>query len=310
MNSKIRTKLIDYPLREPYSTHNGYHYSERCIKRPMSGNKSSPSKAPSKAPSTPDKQQQRPSSSGIGAGKESIVPKTAGSPSVTTHKTGLKGGGASSPTQKNNKGKGENKDHNSHALESLINNQNNDNNNKSDNQLESTNSNAKEAKEGSAPFIATTSSVGVGAIIGEQIGTAANTHNAAEYEEKGLFFHIKIRVFGYGFDPSYSHGYCVDDTPAGISHPVGELYIDIKTVTLKQLRPIIQYNRTGHMDRRSMMFQEALFIMERLVNKYGRPKSDLKKYQFGWINRGNFQVCQLNSPYLMLLFVMLCWFDF
>jgi hypothetical protein len=127
-------------------------------------------------------------------------------------------------------------------------------------------------------------SVGVGAIVGDA------PESAVPFEEKGLFFHIKIRVYGHGFDPTYSHGYCVDDTPCGISHPIGELYIDIRTVTIKQLRPIIQYNRTGHMDRRSKMFQEALFIMERLVNKFERPKEDLKKYQFGWINRGNNKV--------------------
>ena len=39
------------------------------------------------------------------------------------------------------------------------------------------------------------------------------------------------------------------------------------------------------MDKRSKMFQEALFIMERLRNPYGRPKEELNKYIFGWIHK-------------------------
>jgi hypothetical protein len=104
-------------------------------------------------------------------------------------------------------------------------------------------------------------------------------------EDKGLRFTIKIRVWGQGFDESISHGYCVDDTPFGISHPIGDIYIDVRTVTFKQLRPMIQYCRTGHMDKRSMMFQEALFIMSRLPNIYSRPKEELKRFQFGFINK-------------------------
>ncbi len=105
--------------------------------------------------------------------------------------------------------------------------------------------------------------------------------------EKALRFHIKIRVYGKGFDEKYSHGYCVDDTPFGISHPIGELYIDVRTTNFVQLRPVIQYNRTNHMDRRSIMFQEALFIMERLPNLYNRPKVELNKYQFGFVDVRN-----------------------
>lgn len=108
-----------------------------------------------------------------------------------------------------------------------------------------------------------------------------------EIEDKALRFHLKIRVFGRGFDEGVSHSYCVDDTPFSISHPIGELYVDVRKVTFKQLRPQIQYNRTKHMDRRSMMFQEALFIMGRLPNLYDRPKLQWNKYLFGFLDRNS-----------------------
>ena len=101
---------------------------------------------------------------------------------------------------------------------------------------------------------------------------------------KDLRFHIKVRVYGHAIDTSTSHGYLVDDTPAGISAVIGELFIDIRTVNLKQVRPMIQYNRTGHMDKRSLMFQEALFIMSRLPNVFSRPNEDRYRYLFGFVD--------------------------
>ena len=52
-------------------------------------------------------------------------------------------------------------------------------------------------------------------------------------------------------------------------------------MTLRRLRPIIQYDRSGHMDKRSMMFQEATFVMSRLPNHYKRARCELQMYQFG-----------------------------
>jgi len=101
--------------------------------------------------------------------------------------------------------------------------------------------------------------------------------------EKDLQFNIYIRVFGEGDNFTHSHGYLVDDMPTGISPPIGRLHIDARKHTLQQLRPMIEYKRQGHMDRRSLMFQEALFIMNRLPNIYNRPKEELVKYSFGFV---------------------------
>jgi len=104
-------------------------------------------------------------------------------------------------------------------------------------------------------------------------------------EEKSLQFNIYIRVFGEGDNFTHSHGFLVDDMPTGISPPIGCLNIDARTHTLAQLRPMIEYKRQGHMDRRSIMFQEALFIMNRLPNIYNRSKEDLIKYSFGFVQK-------------------------
>lgn len=100
---------------------------------------------------------------------------------------------------------------------------------------------------------------------------------------KALKFNVSIRVYGDGENLTHSHAYLVDDVPTGISPPIGHLGIDIRVMSLTQLRPIIEYNRQGHMDRRSLMFQEALFIMHRLPNIYERPKEHLIKYSFGFV---------------------------
>lgn len=109
-------------------------------------------------------------------------------------------------------------------------------------------------------------------------------------EEKCLQFNIYIRVFGEGDNYTHSHGYLVDDMPTGISPPIGRLNIDARTHTLAQLRPMIEYKRQGHMDRRSLLFQEALFIMNRLPNLYNRSKEDLIKYSFGFVQKDGTEV--------------------
>lgn len=109
-------------------------------------------------------------------------------------------------------------------------------------------------------------------------------------EEKELRFNINIKVFGEGDNFTHSHGYLVDDMPTGISPPIGQLNIDARTYTLAQLRPLIEYKRMRHMDRRSLMFQEALFIMNRLPNIYNRSKEDLIKYSFGFVQKDGKEV--------------------
>ena len=116
-----------------------------------------------------------------------------------------------------------------------------------------------------------------------------------QIHDKDLKYKLVIRVYGAGLNKTNSHGYCVDDTPSGISAPVGELVVDVRQLTLTQLRPMIQFDRTGNMLRRHPIFQEVLFIMSRLPNMYNRPKEELDKYQFGFV-RKNGQEVKLLHP--------------
>jgi len=111
-----------------------------------------------------------------------------------------------------------------------------------------------------------------------------------QVHDKDLKFKLIIRVYGAGLNKTNSHGYCVDDTPSGISAPVGELIVDVRQLTLTQLRPMIQFDRTGNMLRRHPIFQEVLFIMSRLPNMYNRPKEELNKYQFGFVRKNGQEV--------------------
>jgi len=61
------------------------------------------------------------------------------------------------------------------------------------------------------------------------------------------------RIYIYEYIVFTSYG-------VGTSGPIGELNINIWKMTLKQLRPIIQYNKSDHMDRRSLIFQVGDFI--------------------------------------------------
>lgn len=108
--------------------------------------------------------------------------------------------------------------------------------------------------------------------------------------EKDLRFNIKVRVYGNGLNTSISHAYCVDDHPLGVSAPIGNLVIDVRSVNLIQLRAMIQYDKSGHMNRRNIIFQEALFIMSRLPNLFDRATEDLTKYRLGFLKKDNFQV--------------------
>jgi hypothetical protein len=101
---------------------------------------------------------------------------------------------------------------------------------------------------------------------------------------------VNIRVYGQGMAVTHSHGFLVDDFPTGLSTPIGTVIIEPRKTTFEQLRPSIQYNTTGHMTRRSLMFQEALFIMSRLPNLYDRQKSELTMWQFGFVKKGEDQV--------------------
>ena len=115
-------------------------------------------------------------------------------------------------------------------------------------------------------------------------------------ELKDLRFNLKVRVYGEGYKTHISHSFCVDDMPMGVSAPVGEFIVDVRSVTLQQLRPMLMYDIRGAMKRRSMLWQEVLFIFGRLPNMYDRPKSEINKYQFGFVRKNKLEDIQLIHP--------------
>lgn len=139
------------------------------------------------------------------------------------------------------------------------------------------------------------SSASISTVIPSSTSSKKKKEIPKQIHDKDLKYKLVIRVYGAGLNKTNSHGYCVDDTPSGISAPVGELVVDVRQLTLTQLRPMIQFDRTGHMLRRHPIFQEVLFIMSRLPNMYNRPKEELNKYQFGFV-RKNGQEVKLLHP--------------
>jgi hypothetical protein len=112
--------------------------------------------------------------------------------------------------------------------------------------------------------------------------------------DKLLSFALNVRVYGLKFDANVSHSYLVDDVFSGTSAPIGEFHIDIRKCSLVQLRPMIQYDKSGHMDKRSMMFQEALFLMQRMPNYFERPKVQWNKYIFGFLSKVTDELTLIN----------------
>ena len=108
---------------------------------------------------------------------------------------------------------------------------------------------------------------------------------SVDEDKAKLNFVTTIKVYGKQDHPTESHSYLVDDISVGVSSPIGTITINIYTMTLKKLRPLIEYDTRGHMDRRSMMFQEALYIMSRLPNYYNLPTNQLKLYRFGFLKK-------------------------
>lgn len=105
-----------------------------------------------------------------------------------------------------------------------------------------------------------------------------------------LKFNINLRVYGYEVSSHLSHGYCVGDTPTGLSHIIGKFQIDIRTITLKQMRHWIQYDLSSNMFKRSKLFQEALCIFSKLPNLYNRPKEQLTSYAYGFVSKDGLDV--------------------
>jgi len=113
---------------------------------------------------------------------------------------------------------------------------------------------------------------------------------------KDVKFTLVIRVYGEGYKTQESHGFILDDLPMGVSDPVVVMPVNIRILTLKQLRPILMYDTRHHMKKRSVVWQEVLYIMGRLPNIYDRPKSEKNLFQFGFCRKDNLQSIQLIHP--------------
>ena len=108
-------------------------------------------------------------------------------------------------------------------------------------------------------------------------------------EEEPEQINLKFRVYVYGNarDPTLSHSYCLDDFPTATSPQIGSIVIDIRATTFHTLRSKLQFEKSEDMDRRSLIFQEALYLMSRLPNLYDRPKRDLREYYVGFVRKDN-----------------------
>jgi hypothetical protein len=100
-----------------------------------------------------------------------------------------------------------------------------------------------------------------------------------------LSFKLRIRVYGRDENRTESHSYLLDDFPTGITWVVGELNINIRTKTLAQVRPMIEYSKENNIVKRTILFQEVLFIMGKLPNYYNREKPELVQYRFGFVKK-------------------------
>ena len=106
---------------------------------------------------------------------------------------------------------------------------------------------------------------------------------------------IGVRVYGIGEQVTLSHGFIVDDVPAGMSSIIGTVTIDSRSTTIKSLRQSLEYDSRDYVKRRSLLFQEALFIMERLPNIYNRPKHLIGCYKLGYAIKNTNEVRLLDT---------------
>lgn len=104
-------------------------------------------------------------------------------------------------------------------------------------------------------------------------------------EKEALNYKLDVRVYGLIQHSHDSHSYLIDDMPTGVSHVLGTLQVNIRSLTFRQLRPMLEFDRSGHMDKRSLLFQEARFIMGRLPNLFHRPESDRYSYRLAFLKK-------------------------
>ena len=106
-------------------------------------------------------------------------------------------------------------------------------------------------------------------------------------KEEAVELKFKVCIYGHGLDITRSHSFCIADMPSGTSPQIGEISFDIRATTFRELRIKLQYSRSNDIDKRSLVFQEAMSIMDRLPNIFNRPKGDLRKYFFGFVRKDN-----------------------
>ena len=82
----------------------------------------------------------------------------------------------------------------------------------------------------------------------------------------------------------------------GASAPVTEMVVNIRDLSLNQLRPMLMYDNRNGMKKRSAVWQEVLFVMDRMPNVYNRPKLEMKQFQFGFVRKSRLQDITLVTP--------------
>jgi hypothetical protein len=110
---------------------------------------------------------------------------------------------------------------------------------------------------------------------------------AEEWTHEVLILKFKIYIYGTGMNVNISHSFCINDMPCGTSPQIGDIKFDIRSTSFKQLRNMLEYDRSDDMLKRSLIFQEALSIMGRLPNISSRPKQELNRYLFGFVRKDN-----------------------
>ena len=105
--------------------------------------------------------------------------------------------------------------------------------------------------------------------------------------ERIVDLNFDIRLYGHAMDTAGYHSLYIADLSSGASPKIGNISIDICSTTFAQLRDKLQYERTCDMDRRTKLFQEAIYIMVSQPNVFNRPDEDRRKYLIGFVHKGN-----------------------
>ncbi len=103
-------------------------------------------------------------------------------------------------------------------------------------------------------------------------------------QQSKAIFNLNVRIFSRA-QHKQSHSYLIGDMPQGISHIIGVMRVNIRGLSLRQLRPMLEYDKSGHMDKRSLLFQEAMFIMRNLPSTNTNPEVERTAYRLGFLKK-------------------------